>query len=135
MKVPYNFKVRSYECDSYNHVNNAVYVNYLELGRMEFLNKIGFDYEGIVEKGFFLYVTHIDIFYKASAHLNDELTIETESVKLGAVTGDFHQIIKKADGTVCVEATVSWCSVSKETGRPVKIPKEYVVEGLLPPKA
>ena len=29
-------EVRSYELDSYNHVNNAVYLNYLEYARMEF---------------------------------------------------------------------------------------------------
>ena len=29
---------RSYECDSYGHVNNAVYLNYLEFARIRFLN-------------------------------------------------------------------------------------------------
>ena len=38
MKVTSDLIVRTYECDSYGHVNNAVYVNYLEYGRMQFLN-------------------------------------------------------------------------------------------------
>lgn len=132
MKKTLEFKVRSYECDSYSHVNNAVYVNYLEMGRMDFLNQIGFDYEGIIKAGYFLFVTHVDIKYIASAHLNDEMIIETESVKLGAISGDFHQKIMKKDGTLCAEATVTWCSVNAESGRPAKIPENFVVPGLRP---
>ena len=35
------FNVRSYECDSYGHVNNAVYLNYLEFARMSALLEKG----------------------------------------------------------------------------------------------
>ena len=124
--------VRSYECDSYSHVNNANYLNYLEYARMEYLNAIGFDYKGMVEEGYYLYVTHIDIYYKASALLGDELSIQVIPVKMGAVSGTFHQIVAKADGTVCAEADVSWASVNAQTGRPCKLPAKFMVEGLLP---
>ena len=124
-------KVRSYECDSYSHVNNAVYLNYLETARMDFLNQAGFRYEDAVKAGYFLYVTHIDIHYKASAFLNDELTIETAPVKLGAVSGTIHQIVKKKDGTVCAEADVTWASV-KNGSTPSRLPAEFIVDGLRP---
>lgn len=32
----YSFEVRGYELDSFNHVNNAVYLNYLESARWKF---------------------------------------------------------------------------------------------------
>lgn len=123
--------VRSYECDSYSHVNNAVYLNYLEYGRMEFLHAIGFDYQGIVAAGYYLYVTEVNIKYKASAFLDDILLIEVESVKLGAVSGEFFQRVVKEDGTVCAEATVKWACVTTE-GRPSKLPEEFKVPGLKP---
>ena len=47
-------KVRSYECDSYSHVNNAVYLNYLETARMDFLNQIGFPYNDVVAAHYYL---------------------------------------------------------------------------------
>ena len=124
--------VRSYECDSYNHVNNAVYLNYLEFARMEFLHACGFDYKGIIKAGYYLYVTHIDIYYKASAVLDDKLFIEVKPVKLKSISGEFSQKIYKEDGTVCAEAKVTWACVSSATGRPAKLPKEFFVEGLLP---
>lgn len=123
--------VRPYECDSYNHVNNAVYLNYLEYARMDYLNAIGFDYKGIVAAGFYLYVTHVDIHYKVSAFSGDKLFIESEPVQMKSVSGTIKQVIKKEDGTICTEATVTWASVTHE-GRPSRIPPEFMVEGLKP---
>ena len=130
MKKITELAVRSYECDSYNHVNNAVYQNYLEYARVDYLNKVGFPYQEAVSKGYLMFVTHIDIYYKSSAHLDEKLFIETESVKLGAVRGTMHQIIRKEDDTVCVEADVTWACV--KDGVPVRIPPEYMVPGLKP---
>lgn len=126
--------VRSYECDSYSHVNNSVYLNYLEYARMEYLHAIGFDYKGLVEAGYYLYVTHVDIYYKASAFLDDKLFIEVFPTKLKKISGELKQIIKKEDGTICADATVTWACVTKE-GRPSKIPEEFMVSGLIPEEA
>lgn len=123
--------VRSYELDSYNHVNNAVYLQYLEYARMEYLRAIGFDYSRFFEAGYFLYITHIDIRYRASALLFDELSIEVVPVKLGKVSGTFHQKITNQKGDLCVEAEVSWGCVNTE-GKPSKMPAEFYVSGLEP---
>lgn len=123
--------VRSYECDSYNHVNNANYLNYLEYGRLEFLRQCGFDYKSFVAAGYFVFVTHVDIHYKASALLDDKLFIDVSHVKLGAVRGTFHQVIRKEDGTVCTVADVTWACVNRQ-GQPCKIPQEFMVPGLIP---
>jgi len=123
--------VRSYECDSYNHVNNANYLNYLEYGRLEFLRQVGFNYKNFVKAGFYIYVTHVDIFYKASALLDDTLYIDTTPVKMGAVRGVFHQVIRKADGTICSMADVTWACVNKD-GQPCQVPQDHLVTGLIP---
>lgn len=132
MKYFTKFKVRTYECDSYGHVNNAVYLNYLEFGRMDYLQQAGFDYDGCVKAGFYLYVSHVDIYYKSSAYFGDELTIETAPVKLGAVSGQIHQIVRNQNGIVCAEADVTWASVNSSSGHPAKLPDELIVPGLNP---
>lgn len=130
MKYTSELIVRSYECDSYGHVNNAVYLNYLEYGRMEYLHQIQFDYKGLVAAGYYLYVTHIDIHYKSSAFLDDQLFIDVTPVQLRAVSGTFHQTVRKADGTVCAEADVTWASVKE--GQLSRIPEQFLVDGLKP---
>ena len=124
--------VRPYECDSYSHVNNAVYLNYLEHCRMDFLHAIGFDYKTVVESGIFMYVTEIHIKYKGSAVLDDRLLVETTPIKLGKISGEFSQIIKRDDGLVCVEAIVKWACVDSTTKRPTKMPEHFRVNGLEP---
>jgi thioesterase III len=133
MKHTAKLSVRSYELDSYNHVNNAVYLQYLEYARMEYLRAIGFDYVALYDAGFFLYVTHIDIHYKGSARLFDELSIEVEPIKLGKLSGTFRQTIKNQKGEICADAEVSWGCVDT-TGRPSKIPEKFLVPGLEPEK-
>jgi acyl-CoA thioester hydrolase len=135
MKHTAELVVRSYECDAYGHVNNAVYLHYLEYGRMEFLHACTFDYKALVAAGYYLYVTHIDIYYKASAVLDDKLFVEVEPIKLQKVSGAFHQRIYKEDGTVCAEADVTWASVNSATGKPAPIPKQFMAEGLIPQTA
>lgn len=133
MKYIAKLTVRNHELDAYNHVNNAVYLNYLECARMEYLRAIGFDYEGFFNSGYFLYITHIDIRYRVSARLFDELSVGVEPVKLGKLSGTFHQTITNQKGELCAEAEVSWGCVNT-SGKPSKIPDEFVVPGLVPEK-
>jgi acyl-CoA thioester hydrolase len=122
--------VRSYECDSYSHVNNAVYLNYLEYARMKFLKDIGFDYKKFVARGYAIVVARIAIDYKLSAVLYDELTIETEPVKRRKASGMFHQRVLK-DSALVAEADVTWAVLNAQ-GRPSPIPEEFENPALHP---
>ena len=44
------FRVRSYEADSYAHLNNGVYLSWLEQGRLDWLLSLGFSYDGFAER-------------------------------------------------------------------------------------
>ena len=131
MKITTELKVRTYECDSYGHVNNANYLHYLEYARADFLDQIGFDYNKFVEEGYFIYITHIDIYYKWSARYGDTLHIETMPLKTGAVSGTMSQKVLNQDGKIVAEAEVSWACVNRES-RPSKIPDAYKNTGLSP---
>ena len=72
--------VRGYELDSYGHVNNAVYLNYLEQARWEIFRQLDLiDY--IRKNNLLLVVTEIQIRYSREVRLFDELVIRTEMVK------------------------------------------------------
>ena len=123
-------KVRSYECDSYGHVNNANYLNYLEYARYEFLKEAGFDYPAMIKAGYGVYVAKIVIDYRKPAVTGDELLIKSWPVKKGAVSGVIAQEITR-DGELLAEAKVTWAFVDSN-GTPAKIPPEWDRPGLKP---
>ena len=125
-----NLKVRTYECDSYGHVNNANYLNYLEFARCEFLRDVGFDYTGMVKAGYGIYVARVEIDYKMPAFTDDDLLIETRPVKKGAVSGILAQQVWR-DKDLLAEAKVTWAFVDSK-GLPTKIPSEWDTPGLKP---
>ena len=123
-------RVRSYECDGYGHVNNAVYLNYLEFARGEYLKAIGFPYQRAMESGYGLYVARIAIDYKSPAFPEDELKISTRAIKKGAVSGVMSQTIARGE-TVLALAEVTWAFVDAK-GTPTRIPKDWDLPGLRP---
>lgn len=122
--------VRTYECDSYGHVNNANYLNYLEFARYEMLKTVGFDYPSMIQAGYGVYVARIEVDYKRSAMADDVLLIRSWPVKKGAVSGIIAQRILRGEDVI-VEARVTWAFVDSK-GMPVKVPEAWDVPGLKP---
>ena len=123
-------QVRTYECDSYGHVNNANYLNYLEFARYEFLRDVGFDYLAMIKAGYGVYVARIEIDYKKPAVTDDDLLIKSWPIKKGAVSGVLTQQIWRGEDLL-VEAKVTWAFVDSK-GMPTKIPPEWNMPGLKP---
>jgi len=122
--------VRTYECDGYNHVNNANYLHYLEYARYEFLKEIGFDYDKAFKSGFGTYISRIEIDYKKPAYTADNLVVKSKPIKKGAVSGILSQKIWRGEDLI-IDAKVTWVFVDSK-GMPVKIPPEYNMPGLIP---
>jgi len=120
--------VRTYECDSYGHVNNANYLNYLEVARCQFLKDVGFDYPAMIKAGYGIYVARVEIDYKKPALADDELLLKTRPIKKGAVSGIMSQEIWRGPDLLAT-AKVTWAFVDSR-GLPAKIPAEWDVVGL-----
>jgi len=72
-----SFSARGYELDSYNHVNNAVYLNYLEHARWDHFRRLGL-HDFIVSGEVKPVVTDMNIRYQREIRLFDNLEIESE---------------------------------------------------------
>lgn len=132
MQADCSITVRTYECDSYGHVNNAVYLHYLEQARYEFLKAIAFDYEAALEAGYGVYIARVEIDYKRPAFNGDRLVIISTPVKKGAVSGVIAQEIRRGEDLIAA-AKVTWAFVDRN-GAPVRIPNEFDKPGLAPPR-
>jgi len=99
-------KVRDYECDSQGIVNNAVYQNYLEHTRHEFLAANGVDFIDLHNKGIDPVVARIDIQYKTPLRGGDEFVCKLAVKKEGIKYVFLQDIFRLSDGAISVKAKV-----------------------------
>jgi acyl-CoA thioester hydrolase len=110
--------VRDYECDMQGIVNNAVYQNYLEHCRHEFLNEVGLNFGQLCKDGIDAVVTRIEIDYKLPLKSRDEFIVSLGMYKQGRLRFVFEQtIVRKADGKTVLEAQVT--GVLTRAGKPI----------------
>jgi len=110
--------VRDYECDLQGVVNNAVYQNYLEHARHEYLKTIGIDFAALAAQGINLVVTRIEIDYKTSLASGDRFLVEVRLERISPVRIGFRQdIYRLPDRKLVVKALVTGTALNAK-GRP-----------------
>lgn len=110
------------DIDGLNHVNNSVYLNYLEHGREAwYIKNAGYSYEDFHQANLGTVVLRIDILYKKEALLHDVLWVITAPKKLGNTSFVFQQQIINQDDEIICEAEVTKVMIDFTTrkSRPV----------------
>jgi YbgC/YbaW family acyl-CoA thioester hydrolase len=105
--------VRGNELDSYNHVNNAVYLNYLEQGRWEAFREAGL-VDFIRNSGLFLVVTDTRIRYIREAGLFDQLVVQTRIVSSSPFLVFYQRILQDPSGLAVVRAETKTVFLSEQ---------------------
>jgi acyl-CoA thioester hydrolase len=119
--------VRDYECDLQGVVNNAVYMNYLEHARHEFLKDRGIDFAEVTRQGIHLVVVRAELDYRASLTSGDTFSVRTWFEMDGRLRYAFlQQIIRVSDGKVMLNGKITATSIN-ESGRPF-VPKGILVQ-------
>lgn len=110
--------VRDYECDLQAVVNNAVYQNYLEHARHEYLKSIKIDFAALAAAGINLVVTRVEIDYKLSLTSGDRFVVEVRPERISPVRIGFRQdIYRLPDRKLVIKALVIGTALNSK-GRP-----------------
>jgi YbgC/YbaW family acyl-CoA thioester hydrolase len=72
-----HFRVRSYELDSFGHLNHAVYLNYFEQARFDALTSGGFGIEILAERNWAVHVVRVEVDFRKEALLGQEVRVRT----------------------------------------------------------
>jgi len=91
--------VRDYECDLQGVVNNAVYQNYLEHARHEFLKNHNIDFAALAKAGINLMVIRAELDYRASLKSGDQFVVETRLARKSRLKFLFLQEIRREGET------------------------------------
>ena len=111
-------KVRDYECDIQGVVNNAVYQNYLEHSRHEFLLANNIDFVALANAGIHLMVVRAELDYKDSLKPGVEFYITVELVKESRIKYAFVQNIYRTTDNKLMLAAKTLGVALNEKGRP-----------------
>ena len=114
-------QIRFCDIDKLDHVNNSVYHNYIELGRVTYFKEILKDRVNWSEAGFILGRTEID--HRVQVHLNDDIYCCTKAVKFGTKSITFkNAIVKKVNGEFIECAGVIGILVAMDYRNNISIP-------------
>jgi acyl-CoA thioester hydrolase len=118
-------RVRYAEIDAQGHVNNAVYLSYFEVGRVEWLRTAGLSYRELEERGYGIVVVKVLAHYRRAAFFDDELTLRTELADLSRASMRFEYEVSR-DGELLVTGHTRHACVDLATGKPIRVPEEVL---------
>lgn len=130
---PDQFVVRRHvewrDIDGAGHVNNAMYMVYLEDCVVQTAAHYGWPMSRMFEAGFGIIARHYRIEYKQSAVLGDELELRTWVTDISYANAErYYTITRVSDGIELVRAHVTWVWVDINTGRPIRIPPYFIAD-------
>ncbi|MBS1937761.1 MAG: acyl-CoA thioesterase [Bacteroidetes bacterium] len=94
MKISTPVQIRFSDVDLGQHVHNAAYLHYFELGRMEFLRSLVEKDHDWRKLGLILARNEVD--YRLPIHLADRISVETRCTKLGTKSFDLGYAVVSA---------------------------------------
>lgn len=114
-------QIRYGDLDTLGHVNNAVYLTYFELGRIDFMTKF---FEEFDPSKINFVIAHAEVDFKKPTHLQDQITERTYISEVGNTSFTFsHYIENDMDGTIHCKGKTVAVMLSKN-GEKIFVPDE-----------
>ena len=115
------------EIDEYQHVNNAIYLQWLDRIAWAHSTALGIPLDRCLDIRRGMAVRHTRVDYLEAAMLNDELLLATWIVACDGrlrCTRRF-DILRPEDGKRILEAEVDYFCLNLDTGKPCRFPPEF----------
>jgi len=119
-------RVRYAETDQMGVVYHANYLVWFEIGRVDFIRRLGMDYRTMEqEDGLGIAVVDVSARYKAPARYDDQLRIETRlGAARGAVIKFKYRVVRSVDNAVLCEGETVHVVVDREMKKR-SLPEKY----------
>jgi acyl-CoA thioester hydrolase len=117
--------VMSYELDSFGHVNNAVYLNYLEKARNDFMIQKGLDFYDFFKWKLYPVVMKSIIDYKIPARAGDQLDIIGKITNHTATSFTLTYEITESRSKKIIATAETRHVFINDNNRPSRIPQEF----------
>lgn len=122
-------RVRYGETDQMGVVYHGNYAQYFEIGRVEWLRKLGVSYKQMEESGIMLPVISLSIKYKKSARYDDVVKVKTQLVKMPSATIEFDYEMVNEQNELLATGNTSLVFIDINRNRPTRCP-QYLLDKL-----
>jgi acyl-CoA thioester hydrolase len=110
-------------------VNDATYLAMIEECGMGVIEAHGWPAARMAAEGFAIILRRHQVEFLRPAHLDDELELETWASDMQRATATRHYLIRRPkDGTLLVRAHTLGVWVNLTTGRPIRIPADFITD-------
>lgn len=123
----FQLRVRNFQVDSQGIVHNAIYLEYCEIGRVEYVRNLGIQLlpTGIFSDGLKINVKRNEIDYESPAMVDDLLDIYTRISYIKNSSFCFeHLIFKSETGALLVTQKSVQVNLNAKTNRPERLPDD-----------
>ncbi len=120
-KIIYSPEIYTYQIDFNQHVSNIVYIEWMEIGRLKFLENIDMPIHSLEERKITPILIKTEITYKKPLYLGDKLTIE---LWLGALNNTSAEMIfsfYKNGDTIAAQGRQTGLFINLETFKPHRL--------------
>ena len=115
-------QIRFNDVDQMGHVNNAVIMEYFDLGKEVFFQQHGMPPE---KADFTVMIVHFEVDFQSQIRFHDRIAVETEIEGIGNKSLKVLQrVVDTADGRVCATCHTVMSGFRRSTGRSEVIPPE-----------
>tara|TARA_B100000963_G_scaffold139843_1_gene121760 strand:+ start:8151 stop:8522 length:372 start_codon:yes stop_codon:yes gene_type:complete len=115
--------VRYCETDAMSYSHHSNYLKYYEVGRLNWLKKIGFSYFKMEKDDIILAVVKSKITFRKPAYFEDKLKIKTTLLNPPSYSLEFQYEIFK-DKTLINEGYTKLIFLNGKNNKPIRCPKE-----------
>ena len=110
------------DVDAADHVNNAVYLTYLETARIAYLvEALGTDFAYELS----LILANITVDFRSPARFPERLEIGARITRLGTKSFDMEHEVRGGDGRLVLEASSVLVAYDYEAGAPMAVPEDW----------
>jgi YbgC/YbaW family acyl-CoA thioester hydrolase len=97
-KLSCELKVRSYELDGFGHVNHAVFLNYYEYARVEYLEQHGLSFASLWDEGYLFVIAKAEVEFLKPLTTLDRIEITGVIDEFGSSSVRLRQEMHKLPG-------------------------------------
>ena len=119
--IDFALEVYSFHIDFIGHVNNIVYIQWMEIGRTKLLEAIGMPTQDIFQQGFAPVLVQTNITYKSPLHLGDRVSVQMWLSELGKASAVMQFRFHSPQAKLAAEGWQKGLFVDRATMRPRRL--------------